>query len=112
MFRRLLSILLGTGAPGTQALGSEPVARVSALASGQLLLDGQPVSLQALDIALKDLKEKQGIVWYYRQDPDHESPPQATEAMGLVVKHQLRISMSTKADFSDVVDADGKSNPR
>ncbi len=106
MFRRLASIILGIGAAGAPALAAEPIARVSALASGQ------PVNLQALDTALKDLKEKHGIVWYYRQDPNHEPPPQAMEAIGLVVKHQLPISMSTKPDFSDVVDANGNSKPR
>jgi len=112
MFKRLLSIILGIGAAGAPALAADPVARVSALASGQLLLNGQPVNLLALDTALKDLKEKHGIVWYYRQDSDHEPPPQAMDAIGLVVKHQLPISMSTKADFSDVMDANGKTKPR
>jgi hypothetical protein len=95
MFRRLLSIILGIGAAGTPALVAEPVARVSALASGRLLLNGQAVDLPALDTALGDLKARHGIVWYYRQDPDHEPPPQAMAAIGLVVKHQLPISMST-----------------
>jgi hypothetical protein len=112
MFKRLVSIILGIGAAGAPALAAEPIARVSALASGQLLLNGQPVNLQALDTALKHLKEEHGVVWYYRQDPNHEPPPQAMDAFGLVVKYQLPISMSTKADFSDVVDANGNSKPR
>jgi len=112
MFKRLLFALFGIGAAGSSALPGENVARVSALASGQLLLDGQPVALHALDRALADLKAKNGVVWFYRENPGHETPPQATDAIGLVVKHQLPISMATKGDFSDVVDASGQPRPR
>jgi len=112
MFRRLLSIIRGIGTAGSPALATAPIARVSALASGQLLLDGKPVTLKALDAALKDLKKKHGVVWYYREDPDHEPPPQAMDAIGLVLKHRLPVSMSTVADFSDVVDGSGKSRLR
>lgn len=112
MFKRFLSSLLGIGASELPASPAKPIARMSALASGQLLLDGQPVTLEALDTALRDLKAMHGIVWYYREDPDHEPPPQVTGAIGLVVKHQLPISMSSKSDFSDVVDANGQSRPR
>lgn len=112
MFRRLLSIILGIGAAGAPEPPAGLVARVSALASGQLLLNGQQVDLQALDTALADLKAKHGTVWYYREYPEHEPPPQATEAIGLVVKHQLPIRISTKADFSDVVSTNGNSKPR
>jgi hypothetical protein len=112
MFRRLLSKIRGIGAGVRPKRAGDRIARVSALASGQLLLNGQPVDLQTLDAALKALKAEHGIVWYYRQDPDHEPPPQATEAIGLVVKHQLPVSMSAKSDFSDVVEADGSSRPR
>jgi hypothetical protein len=88
------------------------VARISALSSGQLLLNGQPVTLQALDRALAELKAQNGVVWYYRENAQAEPPAGAMQAIQLVVKYKLPISMSTKADFSDYVDPNGVSRPR
>jgi hypothetical protein len=91
---------------------AQPVTRISALASGQILLNGQPTSLAALEIALAELKSQNGVVWYYRENARDEPPPEAMQAIQLVVKHGLPVSMSTKPDFSDVVDANGVSQPR
>jgi hypothetical protein len=33
-------------------------------------------------------------------------------AIELVIKYRLPISMSTKADFADAIDANGRSQPR
>ena len=96
----------------SSSLAAEPVARVSALASGQVLLNGNAIALPALDAALTELKNQNGVVWYYRENARSEPPPNAMEVIQMVVKHKLPISMSTKADFSDYVDANGFSQPR
>ena len=93
-------------------MAADEVARISTLANGNVLLDGKPISLSDLDKALAALKTNHGVVWYFREDAQQEPPPQAMEAIKLVVKYRLPISMSTKADFSDAVGADGQSHPR
>ena len=96
----------------SSSLAAEPVSRVSALASGQVLLNGNAIALPALDAALAELKSQNGVVWYYRENARSEPPPNAMQVIQMVVKHKLPISMSTKADFSDYVDANGFSQPR
>jgi hypothetical protein len=105
----VLAVVLCSVAP---VVSAEPVAKVTVLASGVLLLDGQPTTLPALDERLKALKAANGSVWYHRQNPAAEPPPQGTAAVQLIIKHQLPVSMSARPDFSDYVDKDGVSRPR
>jgi hypothetical protein len=105
----LLVVVLGSVAP---AVSGEPVAKVTVLASGAVLLDGKPTTLPALDERLKALKAANGAVWYHRQNPASEPPPQGTAVVQMIIKHQLPVSMSAKPDFSDYVDRDGVSRPR
>ena len=89
-----------------------PIARVSALADGRLMLNEEPVNLSVLSTALKKLKEANGVVWYYRENGRGEPTPQAMSAIKLIVEHSLPVSMSSKADFSDYIDETGNSKPR
>jgi hypothetical protein len=94
------------------AMGTEPIARVTVLASGAVLLDGQPTTLPALDERLQALKAANGSVWYHRENAAGEPPPQGTAVVRMIIKHRLPVSMSAKPDFSDYVDANGVSRPR
>lgn len=77
-----------------------------------VLLDGQRIEMDALDRKLSSV-DKQGTgIWYYREAAAGEPHPQAMAVIQLVVKHKLRISMSSKPDFSDYVDAKGVSHLR
>ena len=89
-----------------------PIARVSALADGRLLLNGEPVTVSLLSAALKNLKVANGVVWYYRENGQGEPTPQAMSAIKLIVEQSLPVSMSSKPDFSDYIDQSGNSKPR
>ena len=89
-----------------------PVDRVSVLADGKLLLNGSVATLQSLSTEFERLKSSGGAVWYYRENPQGEPPSEAIEVVKLVVRNQLPVSMSSKPDFSDVVDEHGVSRPR
>ena len=88
------------------------VLKLSALASGEVLLDGKPIEIEALDQVLHAADKASTTVWYYREAASKEPPPHAMAVIQLVVKHKLRISISSKPDFSDYVDAKGVSHPR
>lgn len=88
------------------------VARIAVFSSGAVQLDGRPTTLPALDAELGKLKADKGVVWYHRENPDSEPPPQGTAVIQLIIKHQLPVSMSTKPDFSDYVDDRGVSRSR
>lgn len=112
MRKRLIAVLVVVLCSVAPVVSAEPVAKVTVLASGVLLLDGQPITLSALDERLKALKAANGAVWYHRQNPAAEPPPQGMAVVQLIVKHQLPVSMSARPDFSDYVDKDGVSRPR
>lgn len=86
--------------------------KISVLASGHVLADGQAVELAQLAEKLQALQGANGAVWYYREPSSGDPPAQAMEVLKLVVQHKLRISISSKPDFSDYVDSQGVSHPR
>ncbi len=88
------------------------VLKLSVLSSGAVLLDGQPVHFEQLQRALETAKRDEGIVWYYRESAAQSPPQHALQVLNLVVQNQLRISLSSKPDFSDYVDSKGQSHPR
>ena len=90
---------------------SVPV-KISVLSSNALLLNGEPTDLQRLDQALAEAKSAGGLVYYYREMPPIDPSPEAMEVLKLVVKHQLPVTLSSKSDFSDYVDANGVPHPR
>ena len=85
--------------------------KISVQSSGAILLDGNPVDMEQLEDSLKKAKEANDVVWYYREASAAAPPPQAMQVIQLVVKHKLTVTLSSKSDFSDYVDASG-SHPR
>ena len=86
--------------------------KISVLASGAILLDGQPADLEQLDAALQRAKQNHGQVWYYREAAGAQPPAAGLAVIQRVVQHKLPISLSSKADFSDWVDGKGVSRAR
>jgi len=70
------------------------------------------VQFEQLQQAFATAKGDDAIVWYYREAAGKTPPPRALEVLNLVVQNQLRISLSSRPDFSDYVDAHGVSHPR
>jgi hypothetical protein len=93
-------------------LSTQPKAEVKVQANGDLFVDGQPATLDAVDQSFAELAKSKGIVWYYREVGQSEPPPVASKVIELVIKHRLPISMSSKPDFSDTIDDKGISYPR
>ena len=105
-----LLLLTICGVPA--AASAEPVAKITVLASGAVLLDGQATTLPALDARLAALKAAGGVVWYHRENPASEPPPSGNAVVKMIIEHQLPVSMSARPDFSDWVDEKGVSRPR
>lgn len=86
--------------------------KISVLASGTILLDGQAADLEQLEVALENVKQGRGQVWCYRESAGSQLPPAGLAVFQRLVQHKLPISLSSKADFSDWVDGKGISRPR
>lgn len=94
------------------AIATKPVLKVSVLSSGAILLDGHAIELERLAEALQDAKRNDGAVYYYRQAAAGNPPLQAMSVLNLVIQNKLPISLSSRPDFSDYVDAKGASHLR
>lgn len=88
------------------------ILKISVLSAGPVLLDGKPIELDRLEETLKAAKNDNGVVYYYREAASADPFPQAMAVLKMVVNNKLAISLSSKPDFSDYVDAKGVSHPR
>ena len=88
------------------------ILRVQALRSGDIMLDGKEAKLSKLQDRLARIKDAKGQVWFYREGAGSEPTPAQMKAIEMLVAAQVTVSLSTKADFSDYVDSDGKTHPR
>ncbi|HLK62034.1 MAG TPA: hypothetical protein VKU19_01245 [Bryobacteraceae bacterium] len=79
------------------------ILKVSVFSSGEVQLDGHPVTLPGLAQAMDAAPKGDALVCYYRENASGEAPPAATEVMKLIVDRRLPIRLSTKPDFSDAV---------
>lgn len=70
------------------------------------------VSLAVLDSLLVALKAAEGEVWYYREAGDRQPTGKQdtviTSVLNAIIRHRLPVRLSSKPDFSDVVDAHGQ----
>jgi len=92
--------------------GSGMELQITIQESGSVLLGGIAVRPSELVAALDEAKEKNGTVWYYRENPSAEPPLSATQVMQMIIDRKLPITMSTKPDFSDYVDENGNVHSR
>jgi hypothetical protein len=88
-----------------------PVARVRVSQAGQIELDGTRVTPERLRTALASLSEEGGEVWYYRERMMEPMSEEASKVFKIVVDAGLTIRISSKPDFSDYIDGEGRSVP-
>lgn len=103
----------GDRAATPAATSSAPsILKISALANGEILLDGKPCSADELAARLSEARKNNGQVYYFREAADQEPHPNAMQAVQMIDDSHLPVSLSTLADFSDFVDENGESHPR
>jgi hypothetical protein len=88
------------------------VTRIRVSRDGEIWCDDVRTSLADLGPRLAQLRADQGVVWYYREEAGDNPAPEAMAVVRMVVEQRLPISMSTRADFGDVVQQDGTAVPR
>jgi len=86
--------------------------RIGVLSSGGLLLNGEPAEFSAIEAALVGANGQTDSVLYYREGAQGEPPLKVKDILDLVVARKLRISLSSKPDYSDYMDQFGQSHPR
>jgi hypothetical protein len=116
-FRQSVGTLFaGLTVVGAASAAEPVVSKIAVLHDGRILVDGSPVDGPTLDSRLSALAKAHGAIWYYREGVGAEpsgAQAQAIESvLSRVVRARLPISLSTKPDFSDVVDQNGHSVAR
>src|SRR5215469_2309533 len=82
-------------------MSSTNALKVSVLASDELLLDGNPITLPELAQAMEQAAKVKAAVWYYRDNAQDHASSLAMEVVRLIKANRLPIRFSTKPDFSD-----------
>ena len=110
------SIAVATCAPAVSSPAEATIVKVGILKDGTLVIEGKPATLGALRARLADAKSKRGVVWYFREasegEPSAEVEMTMTAVLDMIVEHQLPVSLSSRSDYSDVIDGEGHSKPR
>jgi hypothetical protein len=78
------------------------ILKVSILATGELLLDGVPITVMDFEKVIRQSEAKL-IVWYYRENGASEASPVAMEVLKLITEQGLPVRLSSRPDFSDTV---------
>ncbi len=91
-------------------------AEVGVLSSGTILLSGRRSSIARITARLAVVKRKGGMVWFYRQNPSampSERMQKSIEAVEeLLIHDDLPRTLSTKPDYSDVMELNGRVHRR
>jgi hypothetical protein len=53
-----------------------PILKIAVMADGRVTVDGSPATTESIRASLKQLAERKGIVWYYREAGEGQPPPQ------------------------------------
>ena len=88
------------------------IAKVKVTQTSKIFLNEKQVSLGELKEAFARLKQEDSGVWYYRENPQSEPSAEATSVVQAIIDAKLPVQLSSKPDFSDSIDMEGKSNPK
>lgn len=94
------ALTLGLLAPAGVGAQGRPFAKVSVTSAGAVRYDGRAVSLPELRRELASLAKAKGEVWYHRENPAAEPPPEALAVIDAIMQARLPVRFATKPDFS------------
>jgi hypothetical protein len=77
---------------------SADIAKVKVTQAGTIYLDGKTVTMAELEQEFARLKQAHGVVWYYRENPQGDPPPQAMAVIEAIVEKKLPVKLVEK-DF-------------
>lgn len=83
------------GAVGSQ---HEEIAKVKVDRAGRIYLNGTPTTIENLRREFTRLAASNGVVWYHREDPAGEPPPEAMEVIKAITDARLPVKLVEK-DF-------------
>jgi len=76
------------------------VMKIIVRSDGSVLVDGEATDLESIPAKLAVLRERKGVIWYYRANPDREPPPNSTDLFKMIMDARCSISFFMNEDFS------------
>ena len=97
--------LFFTAAAAEQSVGTTqpqmiPAIRIDISKTGHIFVGGKETSLESLRLKLIRLKEKGGVVLYYRENPEKDPPEKALDVMRMITEQQLPVKLCRLPDCS------------
>jgi hypothetical protein len=103
-------ILWGAGSQGDRAGAGQPrggsevqrfgeIAKVKVDSAGVIYLNGTLVTIEALKQEFARLKQVNGAVWYYRENPQGQPTPQAMAVIQAIIDAKLPVKVLER-DFN------------
>ena len=74
------------------------IAKVKVNQAGTIYLNGKVVTIESLKQEFARLKQGNGAVWYYRENPRGEPPPQAMAVIQAIIDANLPVRLMER-DF-------------
>lgn len=96
----------------TELRADAPILTIKVLADGSILADDALTTLDTLNTHLPEFAKSHGLVWFYRENPNAEPQPAATDVLRLMLDHELPVCLSTRPDFIDIIQEGTESIPR
>jgi hypothetical protein len=90
--------------PQAQPEASKPgaaIAKVKVTLSGEVYLNGHPVSVEELRDGLDRVKDVGGEVWYYRECPQREPPPEVSGVVKSVIDMISELKLAIRLSQTD-----------
>jgi hypothetical protein len=69
------------------------IAKVKVDQAGTIYLTGKTVTMEELKQEFARLKQANGAVWYYRENPQGEPPAQATAVIKAIIEAKLPVRL-------------------
>ena len=98
-------LFLSTSTSAEQSVGTTqpyiiPAIKININKTGKIIVDRKEISLENLRSKLLRLKERGGVVFYYRENPEKDPPQKALDVMRLITEIQLPVKLCTLPDCS------------
>ena len=87
-----------------------PSMKIWIFKTGSVEVNGTHVDVESVGAMLAEHAQRKGVVFYGRDAPEEDPHPNAMSVLQMVMASRLPVRMSTKRDYSDAVNLDGKLN--
>jgi len=88
------------GAAGVETARAAGATSLVLLENGELMLDGEPVTMDELPQKIGEVKARNGNIWYHRAGPRGQRPPEAMQVLNILVSAQVPVQLYEDIEFT------------